>query len=104
MKKLALMFALVCTQTNAATVIGISDGDTLTVMSNGHPLKVRLANIDAPEKRQPFGISTRRRRSSRSERVPSNRFPTCVSAARRRLIRTRRTATAAPWRWSTAAA
>lgn len=59
MKKLALMFALVCTQTNAATVIGISDGDTLTVMSKGHPLKVRLANIDAPEKKQPFGARSK---------------------------------------------
>lgn len=59
MKKLALMLALVCTQSNAATVIGISDGDTLTVLSNGHPLKVRLANIDAPEKKQPFGARSK---------------------------------------------
>ena len=39
-----------------APVIGITDGDTLTVMRNGHLVeKIRLAGIDAPEKGQPFG-------------------------------------------------
>lgn len=59
MKRLALILALACTQTNAATVIGVSDGDTLTVMNKGRPLKVRLANIDAPEKAQPFGARSK---------------------------------------------
>lgn len=36
-------------------VIGISDGDTLTVLVDQQPLKVRLADIDAPEKKQAFG-------------------------------------------------
>lgn len=36
-------------------VIGISDGDTMTVMVDSKPMKLRLANIDAPEKSQPFG-------------------------------------------------
>jgi micrococcal nuclease len=37
-------------------VVGISDGDTITVLVGGHqPLKVRLAEIDAPEKSQAFG-------------------------------------------------
>lgn len=40
-------------------VVGISDGDTLTARC-GQPgayeqVKVRLAAIDAPEKRQPYG-------------------------------------------------
>ena len=39
----------------AVDVIGISDGDTLTVLQDGQPAKIRLANIDAPEKRQAFG-------------------------------------------------
>ena len=36
-------------------VIGIADGDTLTVLHDRRPLKIRLANIDAPEKKQAFG-------------------------------------------------
>ena len=38
-----------------ATVIGVSDGDTITVLRDQQPVKVRLAEIDAPEKKQPFG-------------------------------------------------
>lgn len=37
-------------------VVGVSDGDTITVLVGGHEqIKVRLAEIDAPEKAQPFG-------------------------------------------------
>lgn len=38
-----------------AMVVGISDGDTMTVLSDHQELKIRLAEIDAPEKRQAFG-------------------------------------------------
>ena len=35
-------------------VVGISDGDTLSVMQQGKAVKVRLHGVDTPEKRQPF--------------------------------------------------
>jgi micrococcal nuclease len=39
----------------AHKVIGISDGDTMTLLVDSKPLKIRLANIDAPEKKQAYG-------------------------------------------------
>lgn len=36
-------------------VVGVSDGDTLTVLHDGVPQKIRLSEIDCPEKSQDFG-------------------------------------------------
>lgn len=36
-------------------VVGVADGDTLTVLADNTPRKIRLAEIDAPEKKQAFG-------------------------------------------------
>jgi endonuclease YncB( thermonuclease family) len=45
----------------AGLVVGVSDGDTITVLDAGKVQhKVRLAGIDAPEKRQPFGDAAKR--------------------------------------------
>ena len=33
----------------------VLDGDTIEVLQGNNPVRVRLANIDAPEKKQPFG-------------------------------------------------
>lgn len=44
---------------SAHQVIGVSDGDTLTLLVDRKPLKVPLANIDAPEKAQAFGNVSR---------------------------------------------
>lgn len=38
-----------------AKVIGIADGDTITVLHDGRPEKIRLASIDCPEKAQAYG-------------------------------------------------
>jgi endonuclease YncB( thermonuclease family) len=37
-------------------VVGVADGDTLTVLHNGKPQHVSLNGIDCPEKAQPFGL------------------------------------------------
>lgn len=42
-------------------VVGVSDGDTLTLLANGRDqYRVRLAEIDAPEGGQPYGRNARR--------------------------------------------
>jgi endonuclease YncB( thermonuclease family) len=41
------------------TVVGIQDGDTLTVLISRKQIKVRLTDIDAPERKQPFGTRSR---------------------------------------------
>jgi endonuclease YncB( thermonuclease family) len=50
--------------------VGVSDGDTLTVLISGRQTKVRLAVLGAPEKRQPFG---ERSKQSLSELVYGKR-------------------------------
>jgi endonuclease YncB( thermonuclease family) len=40
-------------------VVAVQDGDTLTVLADGRPVRVRLAAIDAPELGQPFGQRAR---------------------------------------------
>jgi endonuclease YncB( thermonuclease family) len=67
MKKLlpaALLLAVFVHGAAAATlpgrVVGVSDGDTVTVLDAGnHRLRIRLSGIDAPEKRQAFGAYAR---------------------------------------------
>jgi endonuclease YncB( thermonuclease family) len=44
----------------AGKVIGIADGDTLTILNSSNVQhKIRLAGIDAPEKKQAFGTKAR---------------------------------------------
>lgn len=44
----------------AHQVIGIADGETLTLLVDEKPLKLRLAGIDAPERSQAFGHAARK--------------------------------------------
>lgn len=41
-------------------VIAVLDGDTLLVLRSGNPVKVRLAEVDAPEKAQPYGTAAQK--------------------------------------------
>lgn len=56
---ICLLLALACTaraETITGMVVGITDGDTITVLdADKVQHKIRLAGIDAPEKKQPFG-------------------------------------------------
>ncbi len=56
---LFISFALLASQALAADftgrVVGVSDGDTITVLHNGKGERIRLHGIDSPEKRQAFG-------------------------------------------------
>jgi len=54
-----LLLALACNanaETITGRVVGVADGDTITVLdARKVQHKIRLAGIDAPEKKQPFG-------------------------------------------------
>jgi len=61
-KKLAAFASLACllsgfahANTLEGKVVGITDGDTVTVLVDRREVKVRVAGIDAPEKKQAFG-------------------------------------------------
>lgn len=59
-----LFFALsanpVIAERFSGTVIAVSDGDTVRVLSGDKEVKVRLANIDAPELGQPYGQKSKK--------------------------------------------
>ena len=55
---LFILVALICPSLLFAfegKVVGISDGDTIKVLKDGKHVKIRLAAIDCPEKKQPYG-------------------------------------------------
>jgi len=47
------------TSTLHGKVVGITDGDTLTLLVGSRQYKIRLAEIDTPERRQPYGTKAR---------------------------------------------
>lgn len=59
--QLLLLFSVSLTYADEfdAKVIAVMDGDTVMVLRDGKKVKVRLANIDAPESDQEFGKESR---------------------------------------------
>lgn len=61
MKLILTLFLLICSNlacaaTFTGTVVGVADGDTITVLDDTNTQhKIRLMGIDAPEKKQAFG-------------------------------------------------
>lgn len=55
-----LLFAVTCQAEFQARVIAITDGDTIKVLDTSNTQhKIRLAGIDAPERKQPWGNRSR---------------------------------------------
>ena len=66
MSDLRLIALLLCAAASPAAadlsckVVGVSDGDTITALCQSREqVKVRLAEIDAPEKAKPFGAKSK---------------------------------------------
>jgi len=61
MYKAIILILLLATSANAelATVTRVIDGDTLKVTLSGKTESIRLYGIDAPEKRQAYGLSAK---------------------------------------------
>lgn len=57
-----ILFTSICfAEELSGKVIGVTDGDTIKLLVNGHDqVKIRLAEIDAPEKKQPFGTQSKK--------------------------------------------
>ena len=66
-------------------VVGVSDGDTITVLKDRTPVKIRLSGIDCPETGQDFG--------SRARALPRS----LCSGRSLRSIRAGKTATGGSW-------
>jgi len=60
---LAFFYVTCSAVTNAQTyqgkVIKVTDGDSINILYEGKPLRIRLAEIDAPERGQPFWKKSR---------------------------------------------
>jgi len=55
----AMIAPAICLADFTGRVVGVTDGDTITVLVDVRQVKVRLTEIDAPEKRQAWGTKAR---------------------------------------------
>lgn len=63
MKKILLLFLLVSSIVFSETLVGkvikVADGDTITILVNGNKERIRFYGIDAPEKKQEYGMKSK---------------------------------------------
>lgn len=67
MKKMIvlLLFPVLCVAQTVARVVGVKDGDTVVVLLEGNIQQtLRLAEVDCPENKQPFGKNAKKFTSS----------------------------------------
>lgn len=58
---LSLIALPACAETLAGRVVGVLDGDTITLLdASRQQYRIRLAEVDAPEKNQPFGQASKK--------------------------------------------
>jgi endonuclease YncB( thermonuclease family) len=53
-------------------VVGVIDGDTLEVLHNRHPERIRLSGIDRPEKGHAFGNRAKQAISAGTPHMPTS--------------------------------
>ncbi|MGC4048551.1 MAG: thermonuclease family protein [Paludibaculum sp.] len=58
---LLAVIALANGETWTGKVVGVQDGDTITILREGRQARVRLDGVDCPELGQPFGRNARER-------------------------------------------
>jgi len=56
---LILWWCAACSQAQVVQVVTVGDGDSLVVLQGGERVRIRLAEIDAPERGQPWGDRAR---------------------------------------------
>ena len=57
---LILAFTISFAASFTGKVVRVLDGDTIEVLVNKEPIRIRLANIDCPEKKQPYGSAAKK--------------------------------------------
>jgi endonuclease YncB( thermonuclease family) len=74
-------------------VVSVHDGDTLTVLLEKQQIKVRLAEIDAPELRQAFGNRSKQsladlcfQESAKVEQIARDRYGRAVGKVKCREV------------------
>ena len=53
------LYTVTTAQTYTGKVTSVKDGDTIEMLVNGKPIRIRLFGVDAPEKGQAFGEKSR---------------------------------------------